>query len=179
MGAHAGAAADWAVAPLEIMLANTSAPAVLERVCCLLALNSVTSTPQWIRQPKPRDDTLVPLAVVLRERKREKDGEMVVFTALSETNGSPELGICSRQQKGGGKRSERLIDPVPCRCRILCVKTLPSYHGESKRRRSAPECPLGELRALHLRFVGLLAKFLGQIEATRNAICDHFHRILW
>jgi hypothetical protein len=25
-----------------------------ERVCCLLALNSVTSTPQWIRQPKPR-----------------------------------------------------------------------------------------------------------------------------
>jgi hypothetical protein len=26
----------------------------LERVCCLLVLNSVTSTPQWIRQPKPR-----------------------------------------------------------------------------------------------------------------------------
>jgi hypothetical protein len=26
-----------------------------ERVCCLLVLNSVTSTPQWIRQPKPRD----------------------------------------------------------------------------------------------------------------------------
>ena len=25
-----------------------------ERVCCLLVLNSVTSTPQWIRQPKPR-----------------------------------------------------------------------------------------------------------------------------
>jgi hypothetical protein len=24
-----------------------------ERVCCLLVLNSVTSTPQWIRQPKP------------------------------------------------------------------------------------------------------------------------------
>ena len=24
----------------------------LERVCCLLVLNSVTSTPQWIRQPK-------------------------------------------------------------------------------------------------------------------------------
>jgi hypothetical protein len=24
-------------------------------VCCLLVLNSVTSTPQWIRQPKPRD----------------------------------------------------------------------------------------------------------------------------
>ena len=27
----------------------------LERVCCLLVLDSVTSTPQWIRQPKPRD----------------------------------------------------------------------------------------------------------------------------
>jgi hypothetical protein len=27
----------------------------LERDCCLLVLNSVTSTPQWIRQPKPRD----------------------------------------------------------------------------------------------------------------------------
>jgi len=26
-----------------------------ERVCCLLVLDSVTSTPQWIRQPKPRD----------------------------------------------------------------------------------------------------------------------------
>jgi hypothetical protein len=26
----------------------------LERVCCLLVLDSVTSTPQWIRQPKPR-----------------------------------------------------------------------------------------------------------------------------
>jgi hypothetical protein len=25
-----------------------------ERVCCLLVLNTVTSTPQWIRQPKPR-----------------------------------------------------------------------------------------------------------------------------
>jgi hypothetical protein len=47
---------------------------------------------------------------------------------------------------------------------------------ESTRRRSAPQCPQGELRALHLRFVGLLAKFLGQSEATRNAICDHFHR---
>jgi hypothetical protein len=30
---------------------HTSAP---ERVCCLLVLDSVTSTPQWIRQPKPR-----------------------------------------------------------------------------------------------------------------------------
>jgi hypothetical protein len=29
-------------------------PITLERVCCLLVLNSVTSTPQWIRQPKPR-----------------------------------------------------------------------------------------------------------------------------
>jgi hypothetical protein len=27
----------------------------LERVCCLLVLNSVTSTLQWIRQPEPRD----------------------------------------------------------------------------------------------------------------------------
>ena len=26
-----------------------------ERESCLLVLNSVTSTPQWIRQPKPRD----------------------------------------------------------------------------------------------------------------------------
>ena len=29
-------------------------PAYHERVCCLLVLDSVTSTPQWIRQPKPR-----------------------------------------------------------------------------------------------------------------------------
>jgi hypothetical protein len=27
-----------------------------ERECCLLVLNSVASTPPWIRQPKPRDD---------------------------------------------------------------------------------------------------------------------------
>jgi hypothetical protein len=27
---------------------------ILESVCCLLVLNTVTSTPQWIRQPKPR-----------------------------------------------------------------------------------------------------------------------------
>ena len=27
----------------------------VERVCCLVVLDSVTSTPQWIRQPKPRD----------------------------------------------------------------------------------------------------------------------------
>jgi hypothetical protein len=26
---------------------------VVEGVCCLLVLDSVTSTPQWIRQPKP------------------------------------------------------------------------------------------------------------------------------
>jgi len=30
-----------------------------ESVCCLLALDSVTSTSQWIRQPKPRDDVHV------------------------------------------------------------------------------------------------------------------------
>jgi hypothetical protein len=28
---------------------------MIERECCLLVLDSVTSTPQWIRQPKPRD----------------------------------------------------------------------------------------------------------------------------
>ena len=28
-------------------------------MCCLLALDSVTSTSQWIRQPKPRDDVHV------------------------------------------------------------------------------------------------------------------------
>jgi hypothetical protein len=27
----------------------------VEGACCLLVLDSVTSTPQWIRQPKPRD----------------------------------------------------------------------------------------------------------------------------
>jgi hypothetical protein len=27
-------------------------------VCCLLVLDSVTSTPQWIRQPKPRDERM-------------------------------------------------------------------------------------------------------------------------
>jgi hypothetical protein len=27
----------------------------LDSVCCLLVLDSVTSTPQWIRQPKPRN----------------------------------------------------------------------------------------------------------------------------
>jgi hypothetical protein len=27
----------------------------VECVCCLLVLDSVTSTPQWIRQPKPCD----------------------------------------------------------------------------------------------------------------------------
>ena len=26
-----------------------------ERVCCLLVIDSVTSTPQWMRQPEPRD----------------------------------------------------------------------------------------------------------------------------
>ena len=35
------------------MLASSrTATPVLERVCCLLVLNSVTSTPQWIRQPE-------------------------------------------------------------------------------------------------------------------------------
>ena len=33
-------------------VAETGIP---EKVCCLLVLDSVTSTPQWIRQPKPRD----------------------------------------------------------------------------------------------------------------------------
>jgi len=28
---------------------------IRKRVCCLLVLDSVTSTPQWIRQPKPLD----------------------------------------------------------------------------------------------------------------------------
>ena len=27
---------------------------IIERVCCFLVLDSVTSTPQWIRQPRPR-----------------------------------------------------------------------------------------------------------------------------
>ena len=30
---------------------------IIERVCCFLVLDSVTSTPQWIRQPRPRDET--------------------------------------------------------------------------------------------------------------------------
>jgi hypothetical protein len=29
-----------------------------ERVCCLLVLDSAASTPQWIRQPKPRGSWL-------------------------------------------------------------------------------------------------------------------------
>ena len=33
-----------------------------ERVCCLLVLDSVTYTPQWIRQLKPRDDYSFPVA---------------------------------------------------------------------------------------------------------------------
>ena len=35
-----------------------------ERLCCLLVLDSVTFTPQWIRQPKPFDvvhDMCVPV----------------------------------------------------------------------------------------------------------------------
>jgi hypothetical protein len=35
---------------------NTGDTCPLVSVCCLLVLDSVTSTPQWIRQPKPRDD---------------------------------------------------------------------------------------------------------------------------
>ena len=34
--------------------APAQAPVQAERVCCLLVLDSITSTPQWIRQPKPR-----------------------------------------------------------------------------------------------------------------------------
>ena len=39
-----------------MMLQSTDSDGqVLESVCCLLVLNSVTSKPQWTRQPKPRD----------------------------------------------------------------------------------------------------------------------------
>jgi hypothetical protein len=34
---------------------NVQKSLISERECCLLVLDSVTSTPQWIRQPKPRD----------------------------------------------------------------------------------------------------------------------------
>jgi hypothetical protein len=37
-----------------------------ERVCCLLVLDSVTSTPQWLRQPKPRD-VVHDVCVLVRE----------------------------------------------------------------------------------------------------------------
>ena len=44
---------------MGMLLANGSCIQALtpiaERECCLLVLNSVTSTPQWIRQPEPRD----------------------------------------------------------------------------------------------------------------------------
>jgi hypothetical protein len=33
-----------------------------ERVCCLLVLNSLTSTPQWIHHPKPHDVGIVEVA---------------------------------------------------------------------------------------------------------------------
>jgi len=42
-------------------------------MCCLLVLDSVTSTPQWIRQPKPRDVFSVHLCE--REGGREEGRE--------------------------------------------------------------------------------------------------------
>jgi hypothetical protein len=35
---------------LVLLLSNCGCP--FQRECCLLVLNSVTSTPQWIRQPE-------------------------------------------------------------------------------------------------------------------------------
>ena len=41
-------------AKVEVQVESTVWAATGERVCCLLVLDTVTSTPQWIRQPKPR-----------------------------------------------------------------------------------------------------------------------------
>ena len=42
-------------------------PIVRERVCCLLVLNSVTSTPQWIRNNGPSTLTIQSCAFVAPE----------------------------------------------------------------------------------------------------------------
>jgi hypothetical protein len=46
--------ANAGVGLAQIFEVRTQEVAWIERKCCLLVLNSVTSTPQWIRQPKPR-----------------------------------------------------------------------------------------------------------------------------
>jgi hypothetical protein len=38
--------------PMVITTVGDMKPEARERVCCLLVLNSVISTPQWIRQPE-------------------------------------------------------------------------------------------------------------------------------
>ena len=45
-------------------------------MCCLLVLDSVTSTPQWIRKPRPRNMLLVfrirtTFGAVVRKKRRE------------------------------------------------------------------------------------------------------------
>jgi hypothetical protein len=55
----------------ELSDAGGAAAQDTERVCCLSVLNSVTSTLQWIRQPKPRDADLL------------KKGGRVVYSTCS------------------------------------------------------------------------------------------------
>jgi hypothetical protein len=55
-----------------------------ESVCCLLVLDSVTSTPQWIRQPRPRGCvssrvfSIPTLACVLMHNEMHARAEMAV-----------------------------------------------------------------------------------------------------
>ncbi len=63
-----------------------------ERVCCLLVLNSVTSTPQWIRQPKAAWFADIYSNERERELKLAKAKERARVKAQAQTLKSPLYG---------------------------------------------------------------------------------------
>ena len=70
---------------------TNASPCPRERVCCLLALNSVTSTPQWIRQPKPRDgvyDVCVFVCKCVLRSSRASQPLNILAYAFSSTSAS-------------------------------------------------------------------------------------------
>ena len=61
---------------------------VTERGCCLLVLNTVTSTPKWIRQPKPRGDLADGEKEIRDRRPHHDDGDSHEESETSEMSGT-------------------------------------------------------------------------------------------
>jgi hypothetical protein len=105
-------------------------PMGIERECCLLVLKSVTSTPQWIRQPKPRGCVFVFVCKYVLGRSRTTQPPNLRlcllrhFGFLTSPHAIPTRSGCHHNSFRLLRRSTSAPHPIP-RAHFLHLPTSP------------------------------------------------------